>query len=51
MKDLALYIQNILKHGKTTKPTEGLAKQDDMLCEKETAPDVNVIRQKANKDI
>ena len=51
MRDLPLHIQNILKHDKTIKTAEDLAKQADMLCEKETAPDVNVIRQKAKKDI
>ena len=35
----------------TTKTAEDLAKQADSICEKETAPDVNVIRQNAKKDM
>ena len=49
IRDLPLHIQNILKHDRAINTAEDLAKHADMLCEKEIAPNVNVIRQKPKK--
>ena len=51
MRDLPLHTPNILKHDKTNKTVDDFVKQAAMIFEKETGPDVNVIRQKAKKDM